>query len=135
VFLSAARFGLQFTGKPLNMQTLGSGVADPKGASDSDVLLKTDGDDDNVLSANDDSSAHGTAVCDILDASDDEVILRADESTGDVLGSIPVDDGVSLSAVDLPDDRSMDIRLANYTTVVLVSDNLDDEAIWCRPKH
>jgi hypothetical protein len=83
VFLSAARFGLQFTGKPLNMQTLGSGVADPKGASDSDVLLKTDGDDDNVLSANDDSSARGTAVCDILDASDDEVILRADESTGD----------------------------------------------------
>jgi hypothetical protein len=85
--------------------------AAPEGANDNDILFMTYGDGDSTLSTDDASSARGTAVCNIIGASDDEVVLRSDESMDDVLGGIPVSDGVGLSVGDLPNDGSTDILL------------------------
>jgi hypothetical protein len=87
------------------------------------------------LSADGDSSEHGTVVKVNLGASNVEVILRADESMGDVLGGIPVAGGVGLSAGDLPSDGSTEVLRGNCTTVVLVGNDLGGTTIWHRPKR
>jgi hypothetical protein len=91
------------------------------------------------LSADGDSSEHGTVVKVNLGASNVEVILRADESMGDVLGGIPIGipvaGGVGLSAGDLPSDGSTEVLLGNCTTVVLVGNDLGGATIWHRPKR
>jgi hypothetical protein len=135
VLLITTRFGPQFIGKPLSMLAPDNGMTAQEGARNNDVLLMTDGDSNNALSANGNNRACNTVMCDILGASNGEVVLCMDESIGDVMGGIPVSSGVGLSTGDLPGDNSMDVLLGNCTTMVLTNVNLDGAAISRRPKQ
>jgi hypothetical protein len=109
VLLIAARFGSQFTGKPLSTPTLGGDAAAREGMNDNNVLFKVVGKGDDALHADDGSSERGVGNDgilvvgegdDALPTDDDSGALRADggsDTTVLVIGAIGV--GSSLGVI------------------------------------
>jgi hypothetical protein len=60
VLLVAARFGPQFTGKPLSMPALGRDVAAREGMDDNSVLFEAAGEGDEVLHTDNSSGERDT---------------------------------------------------------------------------